>query len=87
MTVIGAGSAIITASQSGNGVYNAASDVSQTLTVNSGAPAGQLATWEFAGATGNEVTAPPTASGSQLVVTQLDPCRTDAFRLWTFLHK
>ena len=37
VTVVGAGTTTITASQAGNGSYNAAPDVTQTLTVNKGA--------------------------------------------------
>ena len=37
VTLVGVGSATITASQAGNGVYDAATNVSQVLTVNPGA--------------------------------------------------
>ena len=37
VTLVGAGSSVITASQSGNGTFNAASNVAQTLTVNKAA--------------------------------------------------
>jgi hypothetical protein len=38
VTIVGAGTTVITASQAGNGNYNAAAPVTQTLTVNPGSP-------------------------------------------------
>ena len=42
-----------------------------SITVPGAVQAGQLAKWEFAGATGNEATSPPSGSHSQLTVTAL----------------
>ncbi len=71
VTLVSTGTTTITASQSGNANYNAAANVTQSLTVQSSAQPVQLARWELAGATGNETTVPPTSSQSQITVSNL----------------
>ncbi|MEI6785180.1 MAG: MBG domain-containing protein, partial [Verrucomicrobiota bacterium] len=70
VTLVGVGSATITASQAGNGVYDAATNVSQVLTVNPGAATVALGslTQGYNG-TARSVTATPTPSGLAVSVT------------------
>ena len=70
VTLVGVGSATFTASQAGNGVYDAASNVSQALIVNPGAATVALdyLTQGYNG-TSRSVTATPTPSGLAVSVT------------------
>ena len=64
LTITGAGSVVITASQAGNNDYTAATPVSRTLTVNKATPTANLSSSETSGAYGASVTLTATLTGA-----------------------
>jgi hypothetical protein len=69
LTITGAGTVVVTASQAGNNSYAAATTVSRTITVNKAAPALALAASAATAASGKSVTFTATITGSKTLPT------------------
>ena len=66
LTITGAGSVVVTASQAGNNDYSVATTVSRTLTVDKATPVSNLSASETAGSYGDSVTLTATLTGGNV---------------------